>query len=240
MLQTASSISRLTLFLHPPQPTARHLPSSFFYIILRRLLSRLPAPFKNFPTRHPRNFQITSPFPSSFLKIHPPSTRTRFPVHSPSTNCAMDWASGAARNVVGERLICNWNVKKSCGFNQPVAGRKTKWTDWRRDKTARTEMINISCQKSWKDNGSRKVRHTLLSTPDINQDEISIVNKRDNYVHLFRKPTWYTCHYEYFCILEAFRISDACHRQKLQLISNFNFVFSRVCKSGTIIYRIIA
>lgn len=80
VLQTASSISWLTLFLHPLQPTARHLPSSFFISSSAApFFSRLPAPFKNFSTRHPRNFQITSPFPSSFLKIHPPSTRTHHP-----------------------------------------------------------------------------------------------------------------------------------------------------------------
>lgn len=79
VLQTASSISWLTLFLHPPQPTiARHLPPfpspfpSPFPPPSLSLPPHLPPSFKNFSTRHPRNFQITSPFPSSFLKIHPP------------------------------------------------------------------------------------------------------------------------------------------------------------------------
>lgn len=65
----------------PPSAAAYRTPSFFllFYIILlhRPFPRLLPAPFKNFSTRHPRNFQITSPFPSSFLKIHPPSTRAR-------------------------------------------------------------------------------------------------------------------------------------------------------------------
>lgn len=70
VLQTASSISWLTLFLHPPQPTTRAI---FFFLLLLLPFStpHLPLSFKNFSTRHPRNFQITSPFPSSFLKIHP-------------------------------------------------------------------------------------------------------------------------------------------------------------------------
>jgi len=46
---------------------ARHLSLSFISPILRPY----HPPFENFSTRHPRNFQITSPFSSSFLKIHP-------------------------------------------------------------------------------------------------------------------------------------------------------------------------
>lgn len=75
VLQTASSISWLTLFLHSPQPTYT---CAIFFLLF--IFTPLPPsfflhPLKNFSTRHPRNFQITSPFSSSFLKIYfyPPS-----------------------------------------------------------------------------------------------------------------------------------------------------------------------
>lgn len=49
----------------------RHLLSSFY--IYSPPPSFFLHPLKNFSTRHPRNFQITSPFSSSFLKIYLPA-----------------------------------------------------------------------------------------------------------------------------------------------------------------------
>lgn len=90
----------------PPSAAAYRAPSSFLLFLYHPSPSppHLPAPFKNFSTRHPRNFQITSPFPSSFLKIHPPLHPSHSSPLSCSTNCAMDRASGVIRNAVGETL----------------------------------------------------------------------------------------------------------------------------------------
>lgn len=95
----------------PPSAAAYRTPSSvflFFFLLYHPpppFFSRLPAPFKNFSTRHPRNFQITSPFSLELFKNSSPLHSHPSPLSS-SANCAMDRALGDG-NVVGERLICN-------------------------------------------------------------------------------------------------------------------------------------
>lgn len=103
MSRTAGTISSLALFLRPvwsSQPTART--TFFFFFVLpffspnpphsRAPFSSPSPPFENFSARRPQNFQITRPFPWSFLKIHP--------LASTLTITAMDRALAASIGTI--------------------------------------------------------------------------------------------------------------------------------------------
>lgn len=128
VLQTASSISWLTLFLHPPQPTAPPS-SSFFLYSLPFSYLRLPPLFKNFSTRRILEtfkslpvslelFKNLSPFP---FRSHLSLRRSLRAVSclSPRIARCIDYGErfDATLEKQAKRLICNWNVEKSRGLN---------------------------------------------------------------------------------------------------------------------------